>query len=130
MNDICFSPIGHIKSPFKNIEDVPKALDEAMKYEGKLVIDEQYLESTSDMKTDEEYTVIFYFHKCKEYKQKVPLRGIGPITALFSTRAPCRPNSIGVSNIIVKKIDKNIITFKGVDMLDNTPILDIKKNFK
>lgn len=130
MNDIKLSPIGYIKSPFKNIEDVPKAVDEAMKYEGQLVIDKQFLESTSDMKTGEEYTVLFYFHRCKDYKQKVPLRGTGPITALFSTRAPCRPNPIGVSNIIIKKIDNNIITFNGVDMLDNTPVLDIKKNFK
>ena len=129
MNEIQFTPIGYIKSPFKNIEDVPKAVDEAMTYKGQLIVDEKYLESMSDMKINEEYTIIFYFHECKGYKQKVPLRGIGPITALFSTRAPCRPNPIGVSNVVIKKIENNIITFNGVDMLDNTPVLDIKKNF-
>lgn len=129
MNDVTFSPIGYIKSPFKQIKDVPKAVNEAMKYEGQLIIDEKYLESMNDMKINEEYVVIFYFHECKEYKQTVPLKGTGPLTALFSTRAPCRPNPIGLSNIIIKKINKNIITFNGVDMLDNTPILDIKKMF-
>lgn len=129
MKDIIFSPIGYIKTPFKEINDVPKGVDEAMKYEGKLVIDEKYLESMNDMKENEEYLVIFYFHKCDGYKQTVPLKGVGPLTALFSTRAPCRPNPIGVSKITIKKIDENIISFNGVDMLDNTPILDIKKVF-
>jgi len=130
MNDISFTQIGYIKSPFKRIEDVPKAVTDAMKYEGQLVIDEKYLESMADMKENEEYLLIFYFHKCKEYEQTVPLKGVGPLTALFSTRAPCRPNPIGVSNIIIKEINNNVIIFNGVDMLDNTPILDIKKVFK
>lgn len=130
MNEVIFHPIGYIKSPFKNVEDVPKAEIDAKKYEGQLVIDEKYLESMADMKVNEEYLLLFYFHECEEYKQTVPLKGIGPLTALFSTRAPCRPNPIGVSNILITDIKENIITFKGVDMLDNTPILDIKKVFK
>ena len=84
----------------------------------------------ADMQVNEEYLVIFYFHKCERYEQTVPLKGVGPLTALFSTRAPCRPNPIGVSNIKLKEINNNVITFNGVDMLDNTPILDIKKVFK
>lgn len=130
MENINFEPIGYIKSPFKKINDVPKAVVEAMKYEGQLVIDEKYLESMADMQVNEEYLVIFYFHKCNGYEQTVPLKGVGPLTALFSTRAPCRPNPIGVSNIKIKEIKNNIITFNGVDMLDKTPILDIKKVFK
>jgi tRNA-Thr(GGU) m(6)t(6)A37 methyltransferase TsaA len=130
MKDVNFTSIGYIKSPFKRIEDVPKAVTEAMKHEGQLVIDEKYLESMANMKEDEEYLVIFYFHKCEGYKQRVPLKGDGPLTALFSTRAPCRPNPIGVSNIKIKEIKNNVISFNGVDMLDNTPILDIKKVFK
>lgn len=129
MNEIIFKPIGFIKSPFDNVEDVPKRVDDAMDVEGKLVFLEEYLESMADMKVDERYMVIFYLDKCKGYKQTVPLRGDGPLTALFSTRAPCRPNPIGVSEIVIKDIDRNVIRFNGVDMLNNTPILDIKKVF-
>jgi tRNA-Thr(GGU) m(6)t(6)A37 methyltransferase TsaA len=129
MNDIIFKQIGYIKSPFDNVDDVPKRVDDAMTVEGELVIDEQYLESMANMKVDEEYMVIFYLDKCNGFKQTVPLRGDGPLTALFSTRAPCRPNPIGVSNIIIKEINANVIKFNGVDMLNNTPILDIKKVF-
>ncbi len=129
MKSVEFNPIGYIKSPFKDIEEVPKAVIDALKYEGQLIIDDKYLESMADMKVGEEYLVLFYLHKCKGYKQTVPMKGDGPMTALFSTRAPCRPNPIGVSKIQIKEINRNIITFNGVDMLDKTPILDIKKVF-
>lgn len=80
-----------------------------------------------DMKVNEKYTVIFYFHKSHGYSPVVPLRGNGPMKGLFSTHSPHRPNPIGISTITVKKIKDNIIYFTGIDMLDKTPVLDIKK---
>lgn len=129
MDEIIFKQIGYIKSPFDDVDDVPKRISDAMDVEGEIVVYEEYLESMADMKVDESYMVIFYLDKCDGFKQTVRLRGDGPLTALFSTRAPCRPNPIGVSDIIIKGIDKNVITFNGVDMLNNTPLLDIKKIF-
>ncbi|MDO5825824.1 MAG: TrmO family methyltransferase [Methanosphaera sp.] len=129
MDEIIFKAIGYIKSPFDEVKEVPKRTFDAMNVEGELVIDREYLESMADMKIGEKYLVIFYLDKCEGYRQTVPLRGDGPLTALFSTRAPCRPNPIGVSEIIIKDIEENIIKFNGVDMLNNTPILDIKKVF-
>jgi tRNA (Thr-GGU) A37 N-methylase len=52
--------------------------------------------------------------------------GNGPIKGLFSTHAPNRPNPIGVSTIKITGIDGNVIKFNGVDMLNGTPVLDIK----
>lgn len=109
---------------------MPKSSFDSMDNEAKLIIDDKYLEAMSDIKVDEEYMVIFYFHKSKGFKQKVPLKGCGPITGLFSTHAPNRPNPIGVSTIIIKKVEENIITFNGVDMLNDTPVLDLKKIFR
>lgn len=129
MKEIVFKPIGYINSPFEHIKDVPKRATDADNFEGELVIDRKYLESMADMKAGEEYLVIFHLDKCEDYNQTVPLRGDGPPTALFSTRAPCRPNPIGVSNIKIREINENIVKFTGVDMLNNTPILDIKKVF-
>ena len=51
---------------------------------------------------------------------------MGPIKGLFSTHAPNRPNPIGVSTIKIKEIKGNVIRFTGVDMLNGTPVLDIK----
>ncbi len=126
MDEITFKPIGYIKSKYETVEDMPKSSKESMDEEAELIIDEKYLESMSSMKVDEEYMVLFYFHESKDYKQKVPLRGNGPIKGLFSTHAPNRPNPIGVSTIKIKEINKNIIRFNGVDMLNNTPVLDLK----
>ena len=52
--------------------------------------------------------------------------GNGPIKGLFSTHAPNRPNPIGVSTIRITEINGNVIKFNGVDMLNGTPVLDIK----
>ena len=126
MDEIVFKPIGYIKSKYETVENMPKSPREGMEDEAELIVNEEYLESMSDMKEGKEYMVIFYFHKSKGFKQRVPFRGDGPITGLFSTHAPNRPNPIGVTIIKVKEIDGNVVRFYGVDMLNGTPVLDIK----
>lgn len=124
--EIVFKPIGYIKSPYEDVRNMPKSDRESGDVEAKLIVNEEYLESMSSMESGERYMVLFYFHKSKGFKQKVPFRGNGPIKGLFSTHAPNRPNPIGVSTITIKEINGNVITFNGVDMIDGTPVLDIK----
>ena len=126
MEEIIFKPIGYIKSPYEDVHDMPKAPRESGDVVAEMIINEEYLESMSSMEAGEEYMVLFYFHKSKGFKQRVPFRGDGPIKGLFSTHAPNRPNPIGVSTIRIKEIDGNVIKFTGVDMLNGTPVLDIK----
>jgi tRNA-Thr(GGU) m(6)t(6)A37 methyltransferase TsaA len=126
MEEIIFKPIGYIKSIYEDVNDMPKAPRESGDVVAEMIIDEEYLESMSSMKAGEEYMVLFHFHKSKGFKQRVPFRGDGPITGLFSTHAPNRPNPIGVTIIKVKEIDGNVVRFYGVDMLNGTPVLDIK----
>ncbi|MBQ7928289.1 MAG: tRNA (N6-threonylcarbamoyladenosine(37)-N6)-methyltransferase TrmO [Methanobrevibacter sp.] len=124
--EIIFKPIGYIKSPYDDVENMPKSTRESENVEAEIIINEEYLESMSSMKAGEEYMVLFHFHKSKGFKQRVPFRGNGPIKGLFSTHAPNRPNPIGVSTIRIKEIKSNVIRFAGVDMLNGTPVLDIK----
>ena len=126
MEEIVFKPIGYIKSKYEDVNDMPKAPRESGDVVAEMIIDEEYLESMSSMKAGEEYMVLFHFHKSEGFKQRVPFRGDGPIKGLFSTHAPNRPNPIGVSIIKIKEIDGNVIKFYGVDMLNGTPVLDIK----
>lgn len=126
--DIIFHPIGYIRSKFNNKEKTPKNTRNT--HEAWMEIDPKYLEAMCDMNVGEEYMLVFYFNQSKGFEMKVPLMGDGPITGLFSTHAPNRPNPIGVSNITIKEIDGNKIKFIGVDMLDGTPILDIKNAVK
>ena len=126
IEEIIFKPIGYIKSPYEDVKNMPKSTRESGDIEAEIVINEEYLESMSSMKPGEEYLVLFYFHKSKGFEQRVPFRGNGPIKGLFSTHAPNRPNPIGVSTIKIKEINGNVIKFTGVDMLNGTPVLDIK----
>lgn len=124
--EIIFRPIGYVQSPYDDVDNMPKSTRQSGDVEAKMIINEEYIESMSSMKAGEEYMVLFYFHKSEGFKQRVPFMGNGPIKGLFSTHAPNRPNPIGVSTIRIKEIDGNVITFTGVDMLDGTPVLDIK----
>ena len=123
--EIVFHPIGYIKSDYKTIEETPKHGFEN-EFEAEIVIKEEFVEAMADMKENQKYMVLFYFHKSDGYELTSPLHGVGPMMGLFSTHSPRRPNPIGVSTITVTGVEGNIIKFKGVDMLDGTPVLDIK----
>ena len=124
--DIVFHPIGYIHSQYTDISKTPKNGEDSP-VEALIELDSKYLEAISDMEVGKKYIVLFYFHKSKGFKQKARLHGDGPLTGLFSTHSPNRPNPIGISTITVIDIDDNIIKFRGVDMLDGTPVLDIKQ---
>ena len=125
-DEIVFKPIGYIKSPFEDVKNMPKSTRESMDVEAEMIINEEYLESMSSMEVGEEYMVLFHFHKSEGFKQRVPFMGNGPIKGLFSTHAPNRQNHMGFSTISITDINGNIIKFNGVDMLNGTPVLDIK----
>lgn len=124
--DIVMHPIGVIMSPYHSREMIPRQGTDAPEAEAEIILDEQYLEGIADIHPGEKYQILFCFHKSEGYKLTVPIRGTGPMTGLFSTHAPNRPNPIGVSVVTVTGVSGNHIRFTGVDMLDGTPVLDIK----
>jgi tRNA-Thr(GGU) m(6)t(6)A37 methyltransferase TsaA len=124
--DIVFHPIGYIRSPYKEIKETPKWGTESGATEAEIVLDDQFLEGIADIKPGERYQLVFYFHETNGYSLTVKKRGTDIPAGVFSTRSPHRPNAIGISVITVKEIQGNHIRFTGVDMLDNTPVLDIK----
>lgn len=97
--------------------------------EGMIIIDKVYNEGLKDIKIGEDIIVIFHFHQSKEFElrhlvQTPPHRY--EKLGVFSTCSPIRPNPIGMSVLEVLGIEENIIHVKGLDMVDSTPILDIK----
>lgn len=124
--DIIFHPIGVIRSPYHSREETPKWGWAVPDTEAEIVLDDQYLEGIADMHPGERYQVVFYFHQSGGYRLTVPLHGTGAMTGLFSTHAPNRPNAIGISVVKVTAVCGNRIRFTGVDMLDGTPVLDLK----
>lgn len=123
--DIKIKPIGYAYTKEKNIPRHWSVSDVI----GTLVIDEKYMKGLSDIQPDQLIVVLFYFHKSPEFtpnhlSQTPPHKG-RPM-GVFSICSPVRPNPLGMSVLKVLKIDANVIFVKGVDMIDKTPILDIK----
>ena len=97
--------------------------------EGTLVIDEAYREGLSDIKAGDRIYVLFHFHKSPEFSSaylRVKPPHLNEKKGVFSTHSPIRPNPIGLSILEVMEVQGNRIRVKGLDMLDGTPILDIK----
>lgn len=123
---IQYQPIGYIKSPFHRPGETPRTYLASGNVTAVLEVAPEYLDAMSDMHPGEQYYVLFHFSHSDHYSLKVKRCGTGPVTGLFSTRAPFRPNPIGLSVITIQKIEGTNITFTGVDMFDGTPVLDIK----
>lgn len=89
---------------------------------------DKFQEGLKDLDGFSHVYLIYYFHKVKEPKLSViPFNDMTHTPrGVFSTRTPMHPNSIGLSVVELVKIEENIVTIKGVDILDGTPLLDIK----
>ena len=118
-------PIGFVST---DAETVPRSWS-VSDVKGTLVIDKSYLEGLNDIKPGQRIYVIFHFHKSPGFTiQFIRIRppNRGEKVGVFSTHSPIRPNPVGLSLLKVLGIDGNVIHVKGLDMLDGTPILDIK----
>jgi tRNA-Thr(GGU) m(6)t(6)A37 methyltransferase TsaA len=120
-----FEPIGFVKTEETNIPRHWSVSDA----EGVIVIDEKYNEGLKNIRQGQQIIVIFHFHNSPKFNsgylvQKPPHkdRSMG----VFSTCSPVRPNPVGFSIVEVTGIQGNIISVRGIDMIDGTPVLDIK----
>ena len=122
---ISLTSIGFVKT---ETENVPRhwTISDA---EGSIVVDEQYKEGLRDIKAGERIVVLFYFHQSPRFTPDLLVQKPGHRNehmGVFSICSPLRPNPLGMSVVEVLGIDGNIIHVKGLDMRDNTPVLDIK----
>lgn len=97
--------------------------------EGRLVIDPQYQEGLRDIQPGQQLVVLFYFDRSPPFTpdrlvQKPP--HVNKKLGVFSICSPIRPNPLGLSVLKVLAVQGNVILVKGLDMLDGTPILDLK----
>lgn len=128
--EIIFKPIGIVHSPFQKKENVkkfrcvnPKGL---VSIQGELEIFGEFAEGLQDLDGFSHIILIFAFHKSTEKKLLAHPPYDNKRRGVFSTRSPNRPNPIGVTVLRFIKRDKNKLHVQGVDMIEGTPILDIK----
>jgi len=120
--------IGIIKSPFCKLENMPIQPKGAKDTYATIEIDKKYELGLQDLDGFSHVYLIYYFHKVDKYElEVVPFNDkTNTSRGVFSTRTPMHPNNIGLSIVELVKVEKNIVTIKGVDILDGTPLLDIK----
>jgi tRNA-Thr(GGU) m(6)t(6)A37 methyltransferase TsaA len=126
MKEIIYKPIGIIHSPFKNPKGTPIQPTAAKDIEGIIEIYPEYMEGLQDL---DEFSHIILLYHC-HFSDKMLLK-VKPYMddiqhGVFATRAPSRPNSIGLSIVSLIKIEKNLLYIKEIDIVDGTPLLDIK----
>ena len=119
-------PIGYVST---DVDKIPRSW-EISDVEGVLVFDEFYMEGLRDIEPGQHIYVIFQFHKSPKFSSRYlrinPPRHNRREMGVLGTHSPVRQNPIGLSILEVLRVDGNILHVKGLDMLNGTPILDIK----
>jgi tRNA-Thr(GGU) m(6)t(6)A37 methyltransferase TsaA len=118
--------IGVIHSPFREPAGTPIQPAFAQGAQGTVEVFPEYAAAIEDLDGFERIWLLYWFDRAPPPRLRVvPFRDEVP-RGLFATRAPCRPNPIGLSSVRLLRIECNRLTVADVDMLDGTPVLDIK----
>ncbi len=124
--EIIFRPIGIIHSPYQELEGMPVQPKAAVGIKGKVILDPDYQEGLNDLEGFSHAILLYYFHRAKASKMLVKPFLDDVTRGVFSTRAPSRPNGIGISVVKILAVKENLLEVENLDILDGTPLLDIK----
>ena len=118
--------IGTIHTPFETLEDMPIQPKGAGEVIGTVELEEQYTAGLADLSGFSHIYLLYEFHMAKRTALTVtPFMDTSP-RGVFATRSPLRPNHIGISIVRLIGVEKNIITVQGIDILNGSPLLDVK----
>lgn len=123
---VSMRPIGYIRSPYQQTKEIPKGLGAQHDAEGSLEILPEFAEGLADIDGFSHLFVIWQFDRSEGFLLTVTPPSDGRPHGVFATRAPVRPNPIGLTVVELLKREGRTLRVRGIDMLDNTPILDIK----
>lgn len=121
-----YQPIGVIHSPFKKIEGMPIQPAGAAGVMGTIEVFETYRTGLKDLDGFSHILLLYHFHRVQGFSLYVVPFMDSKARGLFSTRAPRRPNPIGLSVVRLHGIEEGVLHIENVDVLDGTPLLDIK----
>ncbi len=119
-------PIGIIHTPYDAKEDCPIQPLYAHDAIGRVEVFEKYAAGLKDIETFSHIYLVYLFDRAGEVELERPPFLDDESHGIFATRHPCRPNGIGMSIVKLKTRDKNILVVEGIDVLNATPLLDIK----
>lgn len=119
-------PIGVIHSPHTKAAGTPVQASLAAGVEGTAEVFPEFASGLKDIEGFERIWLVYWFDRAKEPELIVVPYLDSASHGLFATRAPCRPNSIGISAVRLLEVRGNLLRVDGLDVLDDTPLLDIK----
>lgn len=124
--EISYRPIGLVHSPFTSIEGMPIQPAGAAGVRGTVEIFSEYSQGLKDLDGFSHVILIYHFHRASPPRLTVtPFLDSLP-HGVFATRAPSRPNPVGLSVVKLLRIEQEILHVENVDILDNTPLIDLK----
>ncbi len=127
-----FDPIGFVRSPFKERVEAPRQASVGVDVQGRieLLAGRGYNHALEGLADWQYVWVVFVFHRNVEQARGWKAKVLPPRAArkqgVFATRSPHRPNPIGLSAALIDKVDGLVVHVRGLDLLDGTPVLDLK----
>lgn len=126
IEEIKVAPIGIIRTPHSDIAGMPIQPSAAEGIRGYIELFCEYKDGLKDLEGFSHATLVYRFHRVRGYNLHVTPFMDTEQRGIFATRAPKRPNAIGISTVKIIGIRDTVIEIEQVDMLDGTPLLDIK----
>ena len=126
-SEYTLKPVGYVRSVLSRREDAPRQGDEGAP-DAWIDIDPAYADSAAELRPGDSLVLLTWFHQGRRDIQKVHPRNIPgrPLTGVFSTRSPDRPNPIGLHGVTLLEVDGLRLHVEPLEAIDGTPIVDIK----
>jgi tRNA-Thr(GGU) m(6)t(6)A37 methyltransferase TsaA len=126
LSEFTYKAIGVIHSPFKEPKNVPIQAAASKGTEGTIEIYPQYAEGLTDLDGFSHIIILYHLHLVQASSLMVKPFLDDHLHGVFATRAPARPNRIGFSVVRLQRIENNILHILDLDVIEGTPVLDIK----
>jgi tRNA-Thr(GGU) m(6)t(6)A37 methyltransferase TsaA len=130
MENILMKPIGIIHSPYKQPKNIPIQGTFKADVEARIELKEEYVNGLKDLEQFSHAIILYLFHRSHEERLQSDPFLEDEAHGIFAIRSPHRPNHIGLSIVKIRRIEDNMLYFGEVDVLDQTPVLDIKPYIK
>ena len=124
--EIRYTPIGTIHSPFNDTAGMPIQPAGAVGVRGTITVNTELADGLQDLDGFSHIVLLYHFHRSTDYALRVTPFLDTQTRGVFATRAPKRPNAIGLSVVRLIGVVGNELTVENIDVLDGTPLLDIK----
>jgi tRNA-Thr(GGU) m(6)t(6)A37 methyltransferase TsaA len=126
-SDFTLRPIGYVRSSLQRREDAPRQGSEGAP-EAWIELDPAFADAGADLHAGDHLILLTWFHEGRREVQKVHPRNIPgrPLTGVFATRSPDRPNPIGLHRVTLLAVDGSLLHVAPLEAIDGTPVVDIK----